>query len=79
MIADLDTVADFVINGTSCGANRTPEIETTNPNIIDIYSRKIVGYTIGKTLSSELAIAALNIAIATRDTEELIHHSDQGI
>jgi len=42
--------------------------------IIDIYSRKIVGYAIGRTLSSELTIAALNMAIATRNTEGLIHH-----
>jgi len=47
--------------------------------IIDIYSRKIVGYAIGKTLSPKLAITALSMAIATRNTEDLIHHSDQGI
>ena len=47
--------------------------------ILDIYSRKIVGYAIGKTLSPKLAITALNMAIATRNTEGLIHHSDQGI
>jgi len=46
--------------------------------IIDIYSRKIVGYAIGKTLSPKLAIAALSMAIATRNTDNLIHHSDQG-
>ena len=46
--------------------------------ILDIYSRKIVGYAIGKTLSPKLAIAALSIAIATRNTDNLIHHSDQG-
>jgi len=38
-----------------------------------------MGYAIGKTLSSELAITALNMAIATRNTDNLIHHSDQGI
>jgi len=42
--------------------------------IIDIYSRKIVGYAIGRTLSSELAIAALSMAIATRNIGNLIHH-----
>jgi len=47
--------------------------------IIDIYSRKIVGYAIARTLSSELAIAALKMAIATRNTDNLIHHSDRGI
>jgi transposase InsO family protein len=47
--------------------------------IIDIYSRKIVGYVMGKTLSPKLAITALSMAIATRNTKDLIHHSDQGI
>jgi transposase InsO family protein len=46
--------------------------------IIDVYSRRIVGYALGKTLSPKLAIAALNMAIATRKTDNLIHHSDQG-
>lgn len=46
--------------------------------ILDIYSRKIVGYAIGKTLSPKLAIAALNMAIATRNTDNLIHHYRSG-
>ncbi len=46
--------------------------------IIDIYSRKIVGYAIDKTLSSELAITALNMAITTRKTDNLIHHLRSG-
>jgi transposase InsO family protein len=47
--------------------------------IIDVYSRKIVGYAIGKTLCPELTVTALKMAIATRKTDNLIHHSDQGI
>ena len=47
--------------------------------IIDAYSRKIVGYALAKTLSPKLAITALKMAIATRNTNNLIHHSDQGI
>jgi transposase InsO family protein len=47
--------------------------------IIDIYSRKVVGYALGKTLSAELTLAALKMALATRKVENLIHHSDQGI
>jgi transposase InsO family protein len=47
--------------------------------LIDVYSRKIVGYALGKTLSPKLAIAALSMVIATRNTNNLIHHSDQGI
>ena len=37
--------------------------------IIDIYSRKIVGYAVGKTLWSELSLAALEMAIARRKVD----------
>jgi transposase InsO family protein len=47
--------------------------------VIDAYSRKIVGYGLGKTLSADLTIAALKDAISKRDVSDLIHHSDQGI
>jgi putative transposase len=47
--------------------------------IIDGFSRKIIGYGLGKTLSADLAIAALKDAISKRNTDNLIHHSDQGI
>jgi len=47
--------------------------------IIDIYSRRIVGYALGRTLSPELTLAALKMALATRKIDHLIHHSDQGI
>jgi len=46
--------------------------------IIDGFSRKVIGYAIGKTLSPSLTIAALKDAINVRDTTNLIHHSDQG-
>lgn len=47
--------------------------------IIDGFSRKVIGYGIGRTLSADLAIAALKDAISKRNTDSLIHHSDQGI
>lgn len=47
--------------------------------IIDAFSRKIVGYAIGKTLAPELALGALKMAIKCRDITDLIHHSDKGI
>ena len=47
--------------------------------ILDVYSHKIVGYARSKTLCPELTITALKMAIATRKTNNLIHHSDQGI
>ena len=46
--------------------------------IIDGLSRKAVGYAIGKTLCTGLTIAALKDAIDQRNTDGLIHHSDQG-
>jgi len=47
--------------------------------LIDGFSRKVIGYGLGRTLSADLAIAALKDAISRRDTGDLIHHSDQGI
>lgn len=47
--------------------------------LIDGFSRKVVGYALGRTLSADLSIAALNDAISKRDTDNLIHHSDRGI
>lgn len=47
--------------------------------IIDAFSRKIVGYALGRTLAAELALEALKMATGERNTDNLIHHSDQGI
>ena len=47
--------------------------------IIDVFSRKIVGYAIGRTLAAELTLEALKRAIEGRNTTDLIHHSDRGI
>ena len=47
--------------------------------LIDGFSRKVVGYGLGRTLSADLVLAALLDAISKRNTDELIHHSDQGI
>ncbi len=47
--------------------------------LIDGFSRKVIGYGLGRTLSADIAIAALKDAISKRNTDYLIHHSDQGI
>lgn len=47
--------------------------------IIDGFSRKVVGYALGRILTADLAVAALLDAISKRNTDNLIHHSDQGI
>ena len=37
------------------------------------------GYAVGKTLSPELTLAALKMALSNRKIDNLIHHSDQGV
>ena len=46
--------------------------------VIDVYSRKVVGWAFGERMSSDLVIPALNMALMTREPESVIHHSDQG-
>jgi transposase InsO family protein len=45
--------------------------------ILDIFTRGIRGWNLGRTLSTELALTALERAMAERSPE--IHHSDQGV
>jgi putative transposase len=48
--------------------------------ILDSYSRKVVGWSLGRSLKASLAIEALNHAIAQRKPPPgLVHHSDRGI
>jgi len=47
--------------------------------IIDVFSRKIVGYALGRTLAAELPLEALKMAMGERNTDDLVHHSDKGI
>lgn len=46
--------------------------------VIDVYSRKVVGWAFGERMTAELVIEALNMALMTRKPESVIHHSDQG-
>jgi len=45
--------------------------------VIDVYSRKVVGWAFGERMTSELVIQALNMALMTRKPESVIHHSAQ--
>ena len=48
--------------------------------ILDGFSRKVVGWSLERTLASRLAVAALQEAIATRKPPPgLVHHSDRGV
>lgn len=47
--------------------------------ILDLFSRKVIGYGITSSLESELTISALNMAISERNPlPGCTHHSDQG-
>ena len=46
--------------------------------VIDVYSRKVVGWAFSERMTSDLVIAALNMALLTRKPQSVIHHSDQG-
>jgi putative transposase len=48
--------------------------------ILDAYSRKVVGWELGRTLAARLPIAALEKAITERQPPPgLVHHSDRGV
>ena len=46
--------------------------------VIDVFSRKVVGWAFGEHMTSDLVLAALNMALLTRKPESVVHHSDQG-
>jgi len=46
--------------------------------VVDVWSRRIVGWAFGETMRAELVLAALNMALTLRKPERVIHHSDQG-
>jgi putative transposase len=47
--------------------------------VLDAYSRKVIGWQLGKHLDTSLPLAALEAAIASRHPRPgLVHHSDRG-
>jgi len=52
--------------------------------VLDVFSRRVVGWQLSTSLRTELALDALNMGLWTRqhdghDTSDLIHHSDRGV
>jgi putative transposase len=48
--------------------------------ILDVFSRRCIGWTLERHLQAELATAALRMAIARRGVKAgLVHHSDRGV
>jgi transposase InsO family protein len=46
--------------------------------VLDVFSRRIVGWTIDTTLETSLVVTALDRALAQRRPRAVIHHSDHG-
>jgi putative transposase len=46
--------------------------------VLDVYSRRVVGWSMATHLRTELILAALNMAITQRQPSAVIHHSDRG-
>ena len=46
--------------------------------VLDVFSRKVVGWAMANHLRTEPVLEALNMAIAQRRPQGVIHHSDKG-
>jgi transposase InsO family protein len=48
--------------------------------VLDAFSRRVVGWALGRTLAAELTLAALHMALEQRrPSPGLVHHSDRGV
>ena len=48
--------------------------------VLDLYSRKVIGWSISKKIDGKLALSALEMAIKRRNPKRgVIHHSDRGV
>ncbi len=46
--------------------------------VLDVFNRKIVGWSMANHMRTELVLAALKMALDQRRPDQVIHHSDQG-
>jgi putative transposase len=48
--------------------------------VLDAFSRRVIGWALGRTLEAELAVSALRMALVERKPQPgLVHHSDRGV
>jgi putative transposase len=48
--------------------------------VLDAFSRRVIGWALGRTLEAELAVTALRMALIERQPSSgLVHHSDRGV
>ena len=46
--------------------------------VLDVWSRKVIGWSMANHLRAELVLGALEMAIGQRRPRDVVHHSDQG-
>ena len=46
--------------------------------VVDVYSRRVVGWSMGARLVTALMLGALDMALGQRDARDVIHHNDHG-
>ncbi len=46
--------------------------------VLDVYSRRVVGWSMETHLKTDLIVAALDMAVTQRRPDAVIHHSDRG-
>jgi putative transposase len=47
--------------------------------VLDLYSRRVIGWGMGPRLNRQLALSALQMAAAARPAAGVLHHSDRGV
>ena len=48
--------------------------------VLDAFSRRVIGWALGRTLEADLAVTALRLALTERKPQPgLVHHSDRGV
>jgi putative transposase len=48
--------------------------------VLDAFSKRVIGWSLGRTLEAGLAVAALRMALVEREPSPgLVHHSDRGV
>jgi putative transposase len=46
--------------------------------VLDVFSRRVVGWAMAAHMKTELVLSALEMALGQRNVDNVIHHSDQG-
>ena len=46
--------------------------------VLDVFSRRVVGWSMAHHLRTELVLGALNMALGQRRPDGVVHHSDRG-